>query len=118
MKIFESNSLIDAFQSRDYIEPASRRPFKKSSLFGISRSAPAGDTITRRELRELCNSFAKAGLPYKAANTYAHLCKFYRWATTEELIKVNVLAGIDKPRYEMPSNATYCAGDHSGSGRI
>jgi Arm DNA-binding domain len=58
------------------------------------------DTITRRELRELCNGFAKHGLPYKATNTDAHLRKMYRWAATEELIKLNVLAGIDNPRYE------------------
>jgi hypothetical protein len=52
----------------------------------------------RRELRELCNGFAKEGAPYKATNTYAHLRKLHRWAAPEELIKVNVLAGIDNPR--------------------
>jgi integrase len=57
------------------------------------------ETITRKQLRDLCKGFDAEGTPYKATNTYAYLSKMYRWATTEELIKTNVLAGIDKPKF-------------------
>jgi integrase len=51
------------------------------------------DTLTKAQIKKVCNDFASEGHPYKAANTHATVKAMLGWAEDEDLIRTNVLLG-------------------------
>ena len=59
-------------------------------------------TITRRDAIELLDGVADRGVIRQARRVQAHLHRLFRWAVGRDIIEVNPIADLPKPRANLP----------------